>query len=56
METFKIGDVVMLKSKSDSMTVIYVSNEIIRCVYYNGETKKLEFTTDLNKECFKKIG
>lgn len=35
-QSFKVGDVVRLKSGGTSMTIEQVSNKAIRCAWFNG--------------------
>lgn len=39
--SFKIGDIVMLKSGSPKMTVVYSDNDHTSVVYYNYESNKV---------------
>ena len=44
MEEFKLGDIVMLKSGSPSMTIIHVNSDgMLTCRWYDGKQFHTEF-------------
>ncbi len=50
MNEIKVGDVVVLKSGGPLMTVDYIDDNFVYCVWFDGkEPKKQEFVSDILK-------
>ncbi|GEM55275.1 DUF2158 domain-containing protein [Flavobacterium branchiophilum] len=52
-ESFKIGDVVVLKSGSPKMTVVYSDPKMTQCIFFNEFTNELIYPKGFNTPALK---